>query len=80
MTTHTRRLLVLATFVVVLTIPAEMVLLQAITQDSREAAAAWADGLSAADADAYSGQLGQLPIQYRKKILRRVGPERGAEI
>jgi hypothetical protein len=57
-----------------------MVLLQAITQDDRTAASRWADGLSSESLIAASTRLEQFPVQYRKAMLRRLGPERGAAI
>lgn len=80
MTTRTRRLVLLAALVVALTIPTEMVLLQAITQDNRTAAAIWVDGLTSEELVFESGRLEQFPIQYRKAILRRLGPAKGAAI
>ena len=80
MTTRTRRLVLLAALVVALTIPTEMVLLQAITQDNRTAAATWADGLTSEALLFESGRIEQFPIQYRKAMLRRLGPAKGAAI
>lgn len=80
MTARTRRLVLLAALVVALTIPTEMVLLQAITQDSRTAAAAWANSLTTDALLIASGRIEQFPIQYRKAMLRRLGPARGAAI
>jgi hypothetical protein len=79
-TTRTRRLLVLAACVVALTIPAEVVLLQAITMDGRAAAADWATSLQEAEVGSYSAQLDRLPVQYRKALLRRLGPKKSAAI
>lgn len=80
MTTRTRRLVLLAALAVAVTIPTEMVLLQAITQDTRTAAATWANGLSPRDLLFESGRIEHFPIQYRKAMLRRLGPARGAAI
>ena len=80
MTTRSRRLVLLASLVVALTIPTEMVLLQAITQDDRTAAATWANGLTSEALLFESGRIEQFPIQYRKAMLRRLGPARGAEL
>ena len=80
MTTRTRRLVLLAALVVALAIPTEMVLLQAITQDDRTAAAIWVDGLTSEELVFESGRLEQFPIQYRKAMLRRLGPAKGAAI
>lgn len=80
MTTRTRRLAILAILVVAITIPTEVVFLQAITQDSRSAAGAWASSLSSDDLKTAASRIDQLPIQYRKALLRRLGPQAGAEI
>jgi hypothetical protein len=79
-TIRTRRLLILAVFIVALTVPTEIVLLQALTQDGHTAAAAWARGLTTDEVEANSGHLELYPVHYRKELLRRLGPERGAAI
>lgn len=80
MTPRNRRLVLLAALVVALTIPTEMVLLQAVTQDNRTAAATWVQVLSEEALLFESGRIEQFPIQYRKAMLRRLGPAKGAEI
>jgi len=74
-TTRTRRLVLLAALVVALTIPTEMVLLQAISQDDRTAASRWAEGLSTDSLVTASGRLQDLPVQYRKALLRSRPPK-----
>jgi len=79
-TTRTRRLVILAILVVAITIPTEVVFMQAITQDGRSAATTWANSLTRDALVHESGRLDRYPIQYRKALLRRLGPEGGAAI
>jgi len=75
MTQSTRRRLLLAAVVLALTIPAETILLRAIsTPDYGQAVEAWVSKLSAAELDAAADAVQFYPYQYRREIMRKLTP------
>jgi hypothetical protein len=81
MTQATRRRLLFAAIVLALTIPAETILLRAIsTPDYAEAVEAWVSGLSAAELDAAADAVQSYPYQYRREIMRKLKPASRADV
>jgi hypothetical protein len=79
-TATTKRRLLFCAVVLALTVPAEWVLVKAVTTDARTAAAQWADGLSASALEVAASEVQNYPFQYRKEVMRRLSPKRRAEV
>lgn len=76
MTRSTKRRVFVSLIVVALTLPAELVLLDALTiQDSRTAARQWVSGLSSTEVDRAAGKIQGYPYVYRVEILAALSPE-----
>jgi hypothetical protein len=70
-TTKTRRLLFLSVLVAALTLPAETILLRAITTPGQDdAIVGWAAGLSQSNLATAASQIEIYPFKYRKAIMR----------
>ncbi len=65
---------------VALTLPAELVMLKAVTQDSRTASAQWADNLSEASLDLASQRIQDYPFRYRQDIMQRLTADKRAAV
>lgn len=77
----TRRRLIICALAVALTLPAESILLQALTtSDAKEAARNWAQSLSADQLKASAGAIESYPFVYRRAILRSLAPADRAEV
>ncbi len=72
MTTRTRRRLFLCAVIVALTLPAELILLKAVTVNPAAASAQWVDTLASANLAAAAGEIQNYPLQYRKEIMKRL--------
>lgn len=75
MTTRTRRRLFFCAVVVALTLPAELILLRAVTQSPATASAQWVDNLQESSLSAAANEIQNYPLQYRKEIMKRLTPE-----
>ena len=72
---RTRRRLVVAAFVVALTIPAETILLNALqTPDPHSAVRTWVATLSFDDLRGASTRVSEYPFAYRREIMRALPP------
>lgn len=81
MTPRTRRRVFLAALLVALTLPAEMILIQALTTPDQEAAVQeWVDSLSARELDAAASRIQAYPYLYRREIMRSLSPARRAAV
>lgn len=80
MSTHTRRRLLFCVILVALTLPAELVLLRAVTTDTQSAATTWVERLPAASLEAVADNVQQYPFEYRKAVMARLAPARRAEV
>ena len=75
MTSKTRRRVFLSVLVLALTLPAEIVLLNALqTPDDETAAAEWAADLQSADLSAAASSIDAYPFVYRREIMRALSP------
>lgn len=75
MSVRTRRRLVVAAFVVALTIPAETILLNALqTPDPQSAVRTWVASLSSEDLWTVSTQVSEYPFAYRREIMHALPP------
>ena len=63
-----------------MTLPAESILLRAMSQSSREAAKAWADSLPDDGVFAASDEISSLPFAYRRAVLGRMAPAARANV
>lgn len=76
MTASTRKRVILALVVVALTLPAELVLLQALSNpDPRLAVKSWVAGLDAAELDRAAASVRLYPVIYRKAILKALSSD-----
>jgi hypothetical protein len=67
---------IIALVAVALTLPAELVLLQALSNpDPRLAISSWVTGLDAVELESAAAQVQFFPVAYRKEILRALKPE-----
>jgi hypothetical protein len=74
-TAATRRRLIVCFLAVVLTVPLETILLQAIsTPDARRAVQEWVEGLSPQGLEAAANQIQGYPLAYRREIMRALPP------
>ncbi len=81
MTSRTRTWLLVALVAVGITIPAESVLLQALTTPSQQQMAQdWIGSLSASTVDAVADQIESYPFAYRRAIMAELTPARRAEV
>lgn len=81
MTVTTRRRVILAAFVVALALPAEAVLLQALSNpDPRLAIRSWVSSLDTNILAAVADYVQDYPFAYRKEILRALPADRRAHI
>jgi len=79
-TTRARRRLFLCAVIAALTLPAELILLKAVTVDSSTASAQWVDSLAPANLVAASHDIQNYPLQYRKDIMKRLTPEQRRDV
>jgi hypothetical protein len=78
-TVTTRRRVILAAFVVALALPAEAVLLQALSDpDPKLAIRSWVSSLDETTLAAVADSVQDYPLAYRKEILRALDPDRRA--
>ncbi len=80
MTTRTRRRLLLCAVVAALTLPAEFVLIKAVTTDAQSASAEWAQRLPETSLAAVSRDIQRYPFSYRKEIMARLSPPDRARV
>jgi hypothetical protein len=79
-TAKTRRRLMVCFIAVALTLPIETVLLRALSSSTSQDARGWADSLSDASADSASASIQSLPFEYRKALMRKLGPGQRAKV
>lgn len=80
MTLKTRRRVLVCVVAVVLTLPLELVLLQAMaTTSSQEMVQQWVGSLSEVELGDAADQVRLYPVAYRREIMRALAPERRAE-
>lgn len=76
MSKSTRRLVFFSCLVVLLTIPAEILLLRALAvPDQKQAIREWTESLSASQLRAEVGRIQAYPVLYRKELLRASSPD-----
>lgn len=80
MTTRTRRRLFICAIVAALTLPAELVLLRALTVDSATASAQWVESLGESSLTAAADEIQNYPLQYRKEIMRRLSGQQRRDV
>lgn len=66
--------------VVAITLPAESILLQAVTTDSGQAVTEWVASLSDASVNAAADQVQDYPLAYRKAIMGRLSAKRRSQV
>jgi hypothetical protein len=79
-TAKTRRRLVVCFVAVALTLPIETVLLRALSSSTAQDARAWASSLSADAAESAAGDIQSLPFEYRKALMRQLGPGQRSKV
>ncbi|GMV20473.1 MAG: bacteriocin fulvocin C-related protein [Vicinamibacterales bacterium] len=72
MSTRTRRRLIFCVVVAALTLPADFILIKAMTTGEVQSASSWAQALSDRQVDLAARQIQDYPFAYRKEILRRL--------
>ena len=80
MTIRTRRRLVLCAVVAALTLPAELILVKAVSEDAQTSSNRWVSSLSDASLAAAAEEIQSYPFQYRKDILARLSQEKRGEV
>lgn len=76
MTASTRKRVIIALVAVALTLPAELVLLQALsTTDSRLAISSWVSGLDAAELETAAAKVQSYPVDYRRAIVKALSAD-----
>lgn len=76
MSKFTRRLVFFTALVVLLTIPAEILLLKALAvPDQKQAIRAWSESLSATQLSAELNRIQAYPVLYRRELLRVSSPD-----
>ncbi len=75
MTTRTRRRFIVALIVVVLAVPAETVLLKALSASDTQAAEAWVGELSESELTDVGMHVRGYSYAYRREIMRHASPE-----
>lgn len=80
MTNRTRRRLVLCAVVAALTLPAEFVLIKAVTTDAQSASQQWAESLPEQSLATVARDIQQYPFNYRKEIMARLAPPQRAQV
>jgi len=79
-TIRTRRRLILCAIVAALTLPAELILVKAVTVDAKTASDQWVSALSDKSLVAAAEHIQDFPFQYRKDIMARLSTEKRAEV
>ena len=75
MRSSTRRIVFLSLLVLLLTVPAELVLLRAIAEPDQNAAVrTWAGSRSDAELSAAAANIQSYPVLYRREIMRALAP------
>lgn len=80
MTIRTRRRLFICAVIAALTLPAELILLKAVTTDAATASAQWVDNLQESSLLAAASEIQNYPMQYRKDIMKRLTPEQRSDV
>ncbi len=80
MTSLTRRRLLICTVIAALTLPAELILLKAVTTSAASASGQWVAGLEQANLLAAAGEIQNYPLQYRKDIMKRLSPQQRRDV
>lgn len=80
MTNRTRHRLFLCAVVAALTLPAELILLKAVTVTSATASEQWVDSLQSSSLLAAADEIQNYPLQYRKDIMKRLTPEQRKDV
>ena len=80
MTIRTRRRLILCVVVAALTLPAELILMKAVTLDAQAASSQWARSLSNAELAAAADDIQRYPFEYRKTIMGRLSKQKRADV
>ena len=81
MSTRTKRRLLVCALVLAFTIPAETILLKAVsTTDTRQAVDLWASGLSADTLDSAAGAIQAYPFLYRRAIMKALSPAKRSQV
>lgn len=80
MTSRTRRRLFLCAVIAALTLPAEFILLKAVTVSSATASEQWVGSLQESNLQAAADNIQLYPLQYRKDIMKRLSPEQRRDV
>ncbi len=80
MTIRTRRRLILCAVVAALTLPAELILVKAVTVDAQVASSQWVQSLSDTNLAAAAEDIQRFPFQYRKDIMARLSVKQRADV
>lgn len=80
MTTRTRRRLFFCAVIAVLTLPAELILLKAVSVDSVTASAQWVGDLQESSLLRAADEIQNYPLQYRKDIMKRLTAEQRRDV
>lgn len=72
MTTRTRRRLFVCAVIAALTLPAELILLKAVSTSQAAASEQWVAGLGPSNLAAAAEEIQNYPLQYRKDIMKRL--------
>lgn len=80
MTAKTRRWLVVSLVALGLTLPAETILLRAVSTTSKQAAKDWADSLASDQAPPWAANIQSLPFEYRRALMGRLAPQARANV
>jgi hypothetical protein len=79
-TIRTRRRLVLCAVVAALTLPAELILVKAVSEDAQTSSSRWVSSLSDASLAAAAEDIQTYPFQYRKDIMGRLSQAKREEV
>lgn len=80
MTAKTRRRLAVCLVVVGLTLPAETILLRALSTSTTQDAADWAQSLAEDQVPPAAAQIQSLPFAYRRALMARMAPQARAAV
>lgn len=80
MSAKTRRRVLICIVAIALTLPAETILLRALTQTSNQAAADWAASLGEDQIPPAAANIESLPFAYRRALMARLAPQARAAV
>jgi hypothetical protein len=80
-TAKTRHRLIFGLVVVALTLPAESILIKALSaEDAQQAVTQWASGLPPETLEGAAAQIQSFPFAYRRAIMAALSPERRSQV